>query len=103
MGKEKATRLNEVTNMPSSDLSMLFDKEIQMEEENTFMRFTSVAVRETFLAGFLYRKCFGVFFCKILMLPKEGNFSESWFERKETKEEHGTYQNLQQIRLNVPL
>lgn len=41
--------------MPSSGLPMLFDEEIQMQEADSFMRFTSVAVTETSLAGFLYR------------------------------------------------
>lgn len=41
--------------MPSFGLPVLFDKEIQRQEEDSFMRFISVAVTETFLAGFLYR------------------------------------------------
>lgn len=52
---KKPTHLNEVTYMPSSGLPVLFDKEIQMQEEDSFIRFTSVAVTETFLASFLYR------------------------------------------------
>jgi len=50
---------------------MLFDKEIQMQEEDSVMRFASVAVTETFLAGFWYRFFYFFFFGKILMLPKK--------------------------------
>lgn len=63
--REKTTHLNEVTYTPSSSLAVLLDKEIQMQEEDSFMRFSSVAVIETFLAGLLYR-----IFGKILILPK---------------------------------
>lgn len=51
--------------MPSSSFPVLLDKEMEMQEEDSFMRFFSVAVTEIFLAGLLYR-----IFGKILILPK---------------------------------
>lgn len=88
--------------MPSSGLPVLFHEKIQMQEEDSFIRFTSVAVTETFLASFLYRLIF-IFFQNIDVAKKKSNSSESWFERKETNEEHWACQDLQQISLNVPL
>lgn len=48
--RNKTTSVNEITYMPCSGLPMLFDKEIQMQGEYNFKRFTSDEVIETFLA-----------------------------------------------------
>lgn len=97
---KKLTHLNEVTYMPSSGLLMLFDKEIQMQEEDSFMKFTSVAVTETFLAGFLCR--FFFFFLQNVNVAKKKYFQWKLIWEKGDKE-HWACQNLQQISLNVPL
>lgn len=40
--------------MPNTGMSVMFEKEIQIQEKNNVVRLNSVVVTETFVEGFLY-------------------------------------------------
>jgi len=49
-----SNHLGEVPYMPNTGMSVMFEKEIQIQEKNNVVRFNSVVVTETFVEGFLY-------------------------------------------------